>query len=213
MTEYFTGYIYTTDYRKWPMASYGLVLAEAGQEHRYYLHGPVIDQGQTNSCVGQTSKQWMQTAPRRTMVGPSGWQIYQRCLQVDNIPGEGDTGTTLQAMLKVLQEQGRVSSYLWAESASDIKNWILLRGPVIVGTTLTTNMRDLKNGYMVPTGNPIGGHAYLIIGYSKSRDAFLMVNSWGMSWGFQGKAWIRFGDMDTLLRGQGEAVGIIEKGV
>ena len=38
----------------------------------------------------------------------------------------------------------------------------------------------------------IGGHAMLVVGYDDARQAFLVRNSWGTSWGQQGYCWIPY---------------------
>lgn len=214
-TDVKTGYIYTPDSRNWPMADMlrSALPMGAHKDYRYWVPGHVLNQGNTNSCVGYTCEQWGLTSPIRTKNGPSGLVIYQRALQIDEFFGEADTGTSLQAGLKVLKEQDRVESYVWARTAEEVKQWILAFGSVIVGTILTTGMRDARGPgwYMLPTGNPLGGHAYLLTGYSESRHAFRIINSWGSAWADKGRAWLKYTDLDMLLRSQGDAVGVIEK--
>lgn len=213
-TDVKTGWLKTPDSRDWPMAA---ELTEIKMPpYRYWAPGIQLNQGNTSSCVGYTCAQWAQTSPVRTKLPiDAGLTIYRRALQIDEFYGENDTGTSIRAGVKVLEEQGRVERYVWAYSAEEIKQWVLLNGPVVVGTTLTLGMRDIRGPgwYMLPTGNPIGGHAYLLSGYSVSRHAFRMVNSWGSEWGDRGKAWIKYGDIDSLIRSHGDAVGIVEKRV
>lgn len=211
------GRIEATDARDHPMAAtLQDSLPRVLPEYRYWLNGYYLDQKQTNSCVGYCCAQWAQTSPVRTKLPADfGLVIYKRALQIDEFNGEQDTGTSIRAGVKVLEEQNRVERYVWAYSAEEVKQWILAFGPVIVGTTITQGMRDIAGPgwYMNPTGNPLGGHAYLLIGYSKSRHAFRMINSWSQGWGDKGKAWLRYGDLDSLLRAQGDAVGIVERRV
>lgn len=48
-----------------------------------------------------------------------------------------------------------------------------------------------KAVYAAPGGTVLGGHAMLVVGYSKILDAFLLRNSWGADWfGDEGYAWI-----------------------
>lgn len=211
------GRVEAPDARDYPM---GQVLQDALPrvlpEYRYWLNGPILDQGQTNSCVGYCCAQWAQTSPIRTRL-PSdyGLVIYRRALQIDEFHGEADTGTSVRAGVKVLEEQNRVERYVWAYSAEEVKQWILAFGPVVIGTQFTTGMRDISGPgwYMNPTGNMLGGHCYEINGYSKSRNAFRTPNSWSIRWGDRGRGWLRYGDLDMLLRARGDAVGIIEKRV
>jgi C1A family cysteine protease len=41
-----------------------------------------------------------------------------------------------------------------------------------------------------------GGHMIAIYGYSESKDAWLLRNSWGEGWGMQGYCWIKTGDSE-----------------
>jgi hypothetical protein len=50
-------------------------------------------------------------------------------------------------------------------------------------------------GYMpLPTSSeqPIGGHEVLAIGYDDAKSAFLIRNSWGVSWGLSGNFWFPY---------------------
>ena len=83
----------------------------------------------------------MQNSPVRDKVGnQTGIDLYRACKQIDGIPNE--EGTYARALLKVLQGQGRVGRYLWAQNPTDIKNWVLTTGPVMVGTTVDGSFED-----------------------------------------------------------------------
>lgn len=209
--EIWLGRVEATDDRDHPMAAQ--LLGEVPRTSRYYRTGVILDQGRTNSCVGYSCRQWMQTAPVMYKAGsPSGWDVYQYALTVDEFHGEQDTGTSLRAGIKSLQHFGRVESYVWAGSADEVRAWIMSdKGSVIVGTQITENMVKVdSNYYMNPTGRLLGGHAYLLMGYSVPRQAFRVCNSWGRSWAQQGRAWLRFSDFSDLLSARGDAVGVIE---
>lgn len=203
------GFIPSTDSRDRPMG----LAAEVPLKSRYYRTGVILDQGSTNSCVGFACRQWMQTAPVMFKgVTPSGLEVYRYALTVDEYHGEQDTGTSIRAGVKSLQHFGRVSSYVFAGSAEEVRQWLISdKGSVIVGTQFTEGMaKPPTNGYMSPTGRIVGGHAYLLMGYSVSRQAFRITNSWSRSWGQNGRAWLRFNDFSDLLLAQGDAVGVIE---
>jgi hypothetical protein len=46
-------------------------------------------------------------------------------------------------------------------------------------------------------GKAVGGHAQVVVGYSKTRDAFRVLNSWGEDWGDGGFAWIASSFFET----------------
>ena len=63
--------------------------------------------------------------------------------------------------------------------------------PVIFGTKVDKSYLDTTdNIVMPPSENYIGGHAEIITGYSASKRAFEIRNSWGESWGLAGYCWM-----------------------
>ena len=42
------------------------------------------------------------------------------------------------------------------------------------------------------TGNDVGGHAMIVVGYDDSKNAFKVMNSWGSGWGNNGYCWIDY---------------------
>lgn len=206
--------------RDYPMAL-RLVAAAAPPKSRYWYPGQAtLDQGSLGACVGFTGANWMQNSPVRDKVGnQTGIDLYRACKQIDGIPDV--EGTYARALLKVLQGQGRVGRYLWAQNPTDIKNWVLTTGPVMVGTAWTESMfTPDANGYLTVAGNEVGGHEYLIRGYSADRDAYLCRNSWGADWGIhKGSSWYGRGGEFLLKRADleklvfqmwGDAIGVDE---
>lgn len=188
---------------------------------RYWYPGLVtLDQGSLGACVGFTGANWMQNSPTRTKVSNQvGIDLYRECKKIDGIPDQ--EGTYARALLEVLRGQGKVSRYLWASSIADVKSWVLGVGPVLVGTPWYDGMFDPdQDGTAHPTGQVVGGHEYLIRGYSRPLAAFRCRNSWGPSWGIGegsnwagrgGEFWVKEGDMESLIFGDwGDAIGIVE---
>lgn len=169
-----------------------------------------------NWCVGASCRNFLCAAPLTTKGGPTACDIYQRALVLDDYPDwpgspPADTGTSIRAGLKVLQQEGHLGSYLWARDIQEIKAWILTQGTVIVGTQWLSGMNAPgEDGVLNMSGQVLGGHAYLVVGYSAARDAFRIVNSWGRKWGQNGRAWMRSHDLGMLLMSHGEAVTAVE---
>jgi hypothetical protein len=105
---------------------------------------------------------------------------------VDEWPGEDpDSGTSVRALFKVLKRIGYVREYRWAYDVETLVQQVLAVGPVVMGTSWFYDMMDPDRwGYIQPTGSSMGGHAWLIIGASRTRvnpdktiGAVRMINS------------------------------------
>lgn len=207
--------------RNFPMANV-LRLATNLPTSRYWYPGQQpLNQGSLGACVGFTGANWLQNSPTRTPVtNQTGFDLYAECKKIDGIPNT--EGTYARALLKVLQSQGKVGQYLWAQRPLDIKEWVLSTGPVLVGTPWLEGMFALDmEGYARVQGYEVGGHEYLIRGYSRPRDAYRCRNSWGAGWGIGasvgawagngGEFWLRRADLDNLIFASwGDAVGVVE---
>jgi len=182
--------------------------------YKFWTPGAVLDQGETSSCVGHAWEGWLLSSPVRTKNGPSAFTIYDEAKKVDEWPGVSYEGTSVRAGVKFLATQGRVGEYLWAEDLDSLKRWVLTNGPVVLGTNWTESMftADSK-GYVWDTGSVVGGHAYLVVGFSTSRHAFRCLNSWGVGWSQKGRFWMREDVVARLLASQGEACAAIEVSV
>lgn len=47
----------------------------------------------------------------------------------------------------------------------------------------------------MPTGNLLGGHAVVCVGYDRTKQMFLVRNSWGADWGQKGYFWMPYAYM------------------
>lgn len=208
----------------YPMTLHLATVAPPVYTSRYWYPGTlVLDQDGVGACVGFTGANWMQNSPTRTkVVNQSGFDLYNECKKIDGIPDI--EGTYDRALMKVLEAQGRIVRYLWAQSGDELKQWILTTGPVLVGTNWYERMFDPEHtgavaGFKVGDfvlkigGNVAGGHEYLIRGYSRPRDAYKMRNSWGPHWGMAGgEAWIARADLERLVfQENGDACAAVEK--
>lgn len=181
--------------------------------YRYYSTGPVLDQGAYPYCVGYAWRQWLSSALLKTKTGPTAPTIYSEAQKVDEWPGEDYGGTSVRGGAKVLQTLGHISNYVWAWDALTVKNFILSgQGTTVVGSNWYEDMfTPNQDGFLTPTGPLVGGHAYLIVGFSQDRNAFRMINSWGRVWGESGRAWVRYEDLQLLISQDGEACTAYEK--
>lgn len=193
----------------------------------------VLDQGADGACVGFTGANWLQCSPTRTPVSnATGFNLYRECKAIDGIPDV--EGTYGRALMKVLQGQGRIGSYLWAEKPLDLQQWLLSTGPVMAGIPWYASMFDpAASGLVDVLGDVVGGHEVLVRAFyragmihrlprdldlPKDEDLYRCRNSWGPNWGIQhgakhyhGEFYIRARDLYRLVFDEGgDAVGAAE---
>jgi hypothetical protein len=166
------------------------------------------DQGSTSQCVGYSWHGLLRARPL-TQYDPKPDFIYHEAQKVDEWPGEEPTyeGTSVRAGAKVLLSEGKIKEYRWAFNVDTVLNWLGNKGPVVMGTIWTVNMFNHQQG-VVRIGDPTdiaGGHCYLAIGYNDQSKLITFQNSWGRSWGDNGRFYISYDEVDYLIKQDGEA--------
>jgi hypothetical protein len=179
--------------------------AAAEVEQRYWITRGQLDQLSTPHCVAFSGVRYLTTSP--CVNKPVDTTVlYNECQKVDEWEGESYDGTSVRALFKILQQRGYISEYRWAFDAETVIAHVLAVGPVVMGTTWTIDMfMPDRRGFITFTGEPVGGHAWTIIGASRKKQAVRMINSWGPNWGASGRAWVSFADLDALIKDYGEA--------
>ena len=175
---------------------------------------PALNQGTQPSCVGHGWRHEMEASPIMVRRGASisAPDLYREAKKVDEWPGENYSGTSVRAGAKVLQALGHIERYVWANTVDTIRDFVLLRGPVVMGTVWTDAMfRPDSAGFVIPQGAAAGGHCWLIFGFDAEKQAFHALNSWGTGWGLKGAFWVRETDLATLLSRGGEACAPTER--
>jgi hypothetical protein len=215
------GRLYAPDPRDMQHPMRASAAAAALRLERTWKAGPVRDQGDTPSCVGFTGQHFLEAAPimaRRGRHIPGGMELYKGAQKHDEWPGENYAGSSGRGLMKFMQSIGLISEYVWAPNIETLRNFILTRGPVCVGSEWFGGMSapKLVEGryrglYLEPGGVWEGGHETLWIGYSRPRHAFRVLNSWGDGWAEKGRAWIDFDVANHLIFGMnGDAVSALE---
>lgn len=181
---------------------------------------PVLDQQDRPHCVAYAWTAMLLATPMAVRSGfPFGTAhgigvftagVYAEAQTLDAIPGEDYDGTTVRGGAKALAKRGFLASYLWAWDAETVVRYLLTRGPVVLGIEWTADMMTPKGGVIRPTGRSYGGHAILAIGCDTRRGMVRLLNSWGASWGDNGRAWLTIADLDRLMQDGGEACSGIE---
>jgi hypothetical protein len=178
---------------------------------KYWSSRWVGDQGDTSQCVGYGWHGFLRASPVNTRE-PKPEVIYDGAQANDEFPGTNYDGTSVRGGAKYLSGSvARVKEYRWAFSINAVLDWLGTMGPVVLGTSWFANMFDpTDKGFVIPSGTNEGGHCYLALGYDDVRKAVRCVNSWGKSWGQQGRFWIDYKDLDGLIKNAGEACVAVE---
>lgn len=186
-----------------------------------------LDQGRTGTCVGHAWRNFLRAAPVRTEHGGlSAYDIYRAAILKDPWT-ENDAevafsdghpglayGTTVRAGAEAVTAAGHLASYVWAWDLPTVVTWVLMEGPVVMGTDWYASFnRPNTEGIITyrPGARPEGGHAWLLRGIDQRRSLALGTNSWGDGWGRSGDFLIPLADLDKLIREGGEACAAIEQ--
>lgn len=176
--------------------------------------GSPLDQGNTPQCVGYSTWAFLTASPVRNHPVFSPTTLYREAQDNDEWPGNDYDGSSVRGAMKALQKRGLVSSYSWAFSCEPAIDHMLTVGPMVLGTLWYDGMfHPDKQGYIWPTGQVVGGHAWLggiaVDRERKNPDgtvgAIRKLGSWGKRYGQNGRVWIAFHVLDRLIKEQGEA--------
>jgi C1A family cysteine protease len=182
--------------------------------------GVVLDQGSEGACVGFGWMADVLAAPKSPDRQPDvnfanrlANFYYKRAKEIDEWPGEDYDGTSVLAGAKVMQEQGFIEEYRWCFSTDDVRDAVISEGPVVIGIPWKKGMYStLGNGLVQVTGPNVGGHCLTITGYdpafkvgNQTFEVFRWRNSWGKGYGLDGSGYIKYTDLQRLLKDKGEA--------
>jgi hypothetical protein len=190
--------------------------------------GPVLDQGSEGACAGFAAvdagnvadlRAWHARgytgAPADLLDADDARTLYKRAQQLDDVPGEDYSGTSVLAAMKAGQEQGLWAGYLWAFGVRDIAQTLLqLQTAVVIGVPWGSAMFDTDADGLVTIGSDRGewqGHALAVVGLSLRGPAgqpgpyFIWQNSWGPTYGAGGLGYVHHRDLAWLLSQRGEA--------
>jgi hypothetical protein len=165
-----------------------------------------LDQGQTGHCVGFGWAAWVDALPiEGNLLNADAHAIYYECKVIDGEP-LAENGSYVRSGALALRNRGRLAAFAFARNTTEIDDWINKRGPIVVGTTWTDDMFDPDaKGFVKPTGPVAGGHCYIMLEKLDNEDAYVFQNSWGASWGQNGRFKMKRADFGSLLADQGEA--------
>ena len=200
----------------------GLVGKRVTRKDVLWVSGPILNQGREGACVGfgwtdqalstpnvvnlKTMPKGVPTTPQ-----PFAKYVYNTAKTVDEQPGEDYEGTSVLAGAKVMKSLASIAGYAWAFSIDDVIDALIQKGPVVLGINWYDGMYEAPNGMLTVSGELVGGHCILAIGYTVSSKKFggqptiTLQNSWGPRWGSNGLAEILVSDLRKLLKDGGEA--------
>jgi hypothetical protein len=185
--------------------------------YRAFPRGLPYDQGDSPSCTIHATIGLCRTSPNATgFSGRSKYDsetemraAYEESKAYDPWPGSDYDGTSSDAPYKLLRERGEIKSWKWLKGETEVREWVSWYGPCTCGTVWLNDMfYPDENGFLTVSGSVAGGHEYELVQYSPTRDAYRVVNSWGTSWGQNGRAWLRSADLAELLNQDGDAVTV-----
>lgn len=194
-----------------------------------------FNQGSEGACVGFGYAHEAASFPAVVSGLSNGYareQLYWRFQRED--PWEGGAypganpfmeGTSVLTGAKVMKDLGYYTEYRWGITAIDVAHHLGYDGPAVMGLNWHSGMFGTdSNGFIHATGRVEGGHCILAVGvkivwkhwYNKfvsrkwenvdlDRSYILLHNSWGQSWGVNGRAKLTLTDLDLLMQQQGEA--------
>lgn len=185
-----------------------------------WKEGAVLDQGREGACVGFG---WMgevlcepvapKIQPMAKVANELAKSYYKRAQKIDEWPGEDYEGTSVLAGAKIMQEEGYIGEYRWCFGIEDLRDAVINLGPVVIGVPWYQGMYETdRDGIVKVDGDKVGGHCILVTGYipnkiinDEEHEVFRWRNSWGNDYGIDGSGFIRYTDLNELLKNGGEA--------
>lgn len=190
-----------------------------------------LDQGTEGACVGFATAHELlaRPSPVRGVDKAYARRIYLSAQRIDQWPGGAYPGavpfmegTSILSAAKVCKTLGFYRSYQWGLSLEETARGLAYSGPAVLGISWYEGMdRPDARGFLRPVGSIRGGHAILMqairVVYRNPlrrsswadvdwhRSYVVLHNSWGRSWGTDGRAKLSLADLGHLLADQGEA--------
>lgn len=181
-----------------------------------------IDQGREGHCVGFGWTNELLASPRPDPTAPVALAenvahaLFFRARDVDRAAGHWwPDGASVLAGATATRNTGAIDEFRWAMSVEDVRDAVITTGPVVIGIPWLDGMYDTdENGIVKAEGSEVGGHCLLVYGYHPAKRlpgdwagrhrVFEWLNSWGPSYGREGRGTIHYDDLARLLDG-GEA--------
>lgn len=183
------------------------------KREKIWQTGPsLLDQGTNSGCVGfGLAHELSALTTTRPADNDVARMIYAAARAEDRAMGNHwPAGASLLAGAKALKQLNLITEYRWAFGITQVLKTLITHGPIVLGIPWSSHMYDTEPGGLVDiTGRPVGGHAIMAHGYIPAHATFgeviVWTNSWGPSYGINGRAYVRVNDLARLLARHGEA--------
>lgn len=181
---------------------------------------PILDQGNVGSCTGNAgigalgSFPLYTTAVSNTVYSLNESGAIKLYSDAEVIDGSGpyppnDNGSSGLSIAKALKTAGLISSYQHTFTLNDALK-ALTQYPILVGINWYQGMfTPDKDGRVRITGGLAGGHEIIAREIDAVNSRIWFDNSWGLNWGVNGRFYLTFTDLGTLLSRQGDVVVLI----
>ena len=180
------------------------------KESKWEFPHDSLDQGDTPHCTGFSRASYGINYPVHVdYTDADGHRFYYQNKIIDGQPN-AENGSSIRSIAKALKADNRIEAYAFAPDMALVKWWLLNRGPMIAGTIWLSGMFEPKpDNTLSIEGDIVGGHAYLLNEWR--IDNYIGIqNSWGKSWGLNGKAYISAVDFEKLFNYNGEVMAAVE---
>lgn len=206
--------LHDSESRRYTFNTAGLAIRSV----RHQRHIPIFDQGDIGDCTGNAAIGCLGTGPfYSTLPTPRPWYknlderdaiaCYSAASRIDDAPGEyppTDTGSSGLAVAKVVKLAGLISGYQHTFTLEDALKALQVV-PLICGTVWLSGMDEANTqGLVSVTGQDLGGHEYVMDEYDDQRGWVGFSNSWGTSYGVNGRFYMQAEDFGTLLARDGD---------
>lgn len=192
----------------------------------------ILDQGNLGSCTGHAGTYAIYRDPftvagkvvkpfRYTGDETGAIALYSRATQLDDIPGampQQDTGSDGLSIAKALKEAGIVAGYRWAFTLEQALLQ-LMETPLITGLPWYNSMMDVGSDGILTVDRKsglAGGHEICVDEYrpaTANSPAYVGgPNSWGETWGDNGRWYLTVADWGGLLAEQGDVTSFVPAG-
>jgi hypothetical protein len=197
---------------------------EEFREVHHHRHTGPFNQGDLGSCTGNAAAGACDTDPvygvklHHRIYEPTAVKLYSLATQLDAYDGSyppQDTGSDGLSVAKACVKKGFISSYLHAFTLEDALT-ALQTTPWIFGSNWYSSMDEPDDHGIVTVGGSVrGGHEYEALEYIPQGtgtyldDLVGFINSWGRSWGEEGRFYMTVRDFGRLQDEQGDVTVLV----